>query len=287
MFDHVATLDPAMHANLLAVKRYEGDPADLCLDFTVEHETLGVRTVQELIPGGRDIAVSASNVLLYVHVMAAHVQGRVAAPIHAFATGLQTVRKMQECAHGAQRRTVKRRLHRCCVYQCVPVSIRINAAHTPMWSSQIIPPHWLRMFSAGEINQLLGGGKGGDWDVDDLARHTHFSGGYDASSRTCKHFFAVVRGMDASDRSLLLRFVTSCPRPPLGGFRDLSPPFTLHKVDEDASVFAALGGQDVERLPSASTCFNMLKLPNYRRAGTLRDKLLFAIRNNTSGFELS
>lgn len=52
-------------------------------------------------------------------------------------------------------------------------------------------------------------------------------------------------------------------------------------------MFAALGGHDVARLPSASTCFNMLKLPNYRRAGTLRDKLLYAIRNNTSGFELS
>lgn len=257
MFDHVATLDPAMHANLLAVKRYEGDPADLCLDFTVEHETLGVRTVQELIPGGRDIAVSASNVLLYVHVMAAHVQGRVAAPIHAFATGLQTVRKMQECAHGAQRRTVKRRLHRCCVYQCVPVSIRINAAHTPMWSSQIIPPHWLRMFSAGEINQLLGGGKGGDWDVDDLARHTHFSGGYDASSRTCKHFFAVVRGMDASDRSLLLRFVTSCPRPPLGGFRDLSPRLRCTRWTRTPRCLQRLGARTssgCRRRRRASTC---------------------------------
>lgn len=93
--------------------------------------------------------------------------------------------------------------------------------------------------------------------------------------------------MAAPDRALLLRFVTSCPRPPLGGFRDLTPPFTLHKVDEEASVFATLGGADVSRLPSASTCFNMLKLPNYRRAGTLRDKLLYAIRNNTSGFELS
>ncbi len=102
-----------------------------------------------------------------------------------------------------------------------------------------------------------------------------------------RDFFNVITSFAPADRALLLRFVTSCPRPPLGGFKNLHPPFTLHKVAEDASLFAALGGADVERLPSASTCFNLLKLPNYRRSSTLKQKLLFAIRNNTSGFELS
>ena len=54
----------------------------------------------------------------------------------------------------------------------------------------------------------------------------------------------------------------------------------------EASVLAAVGGKDVERLPSASTCYNMLKLPNYRRANTLRKKLLYAVFSN-AGFELS
>ena len=58
------------------------------------------------------------------------------------------------------------------------------------------------------------------------------------------------------------------------------------QIDCDASPLAALGGRDVDRLPSASTCFNMLKLPNYRRAGTLKKKLLFAITSG-AGFELS
>lgn len=54
----------------------------------------------------------------------------------------------------------------------------------------------------------------------------------------------------------------------------------------EASPFAAVGARDVNRLPSASTCFNLLKLPNYRRADTLRTKLLYAISAN-AGFELS
>ena len=42
----------------------------------------------------------------------------------------------------------------------------------------------------------------------------------------------------------------------------------------------------VGRLPTSSTCFNLLKLPNYQRKSTLREKLRYAITSNT-GFELS
>lgn len=40
------------------------------------------------------------------------------------------------------------------------------------------------------------------------------------------------------------------------------------------------------RLPTSSTCFNLLKLPNYSKKSILRDKLRYAISMNT-GFELS
>lgn len=58
------------------------------------------------------------------------------------------------------------------------------------------------------------------------------------------------------------------------------------QVHGNASPLAAFGGADVEWLPSASTCYNTLKLPNYRRASHLRKKLVYAIQSN-SGFELS
>ena len=41
-----------------------------------------------------------------------------------------------------------------------------------------------------------------------------------------------------------------------------------------------------ERLPSASTCINLLKLPPYRSADIVRSKLLYAIKN-VAGFDLS
>jgi hypothetical protein len=41
-------------------------------------------------------------------------------------------------------------------------------------------------------------------------------------------------------------------------------PSVTTQVEGEASLLAAIGGRDVDRLPSASTCYNMLKLPNYR-----------------------
>jgi len=133
--------------------------------------------------------------------------------------------------------------------------------------------------------QLLSGGLQ-DFDVDDLRKNTKYTGGYTESSRTVKLFWEVIKGLKPTERCLLLKFVTSCSRAPLLGFKYLQPSFTIHKVPCDVTLWASIGGQDVDRLPSASTCYNTLKLPTYKRSSTLRSKLLYAISSNT-GFELS
>jgi len=93
-----------------------------------------------------------------------------------------------------------------------------------------------------------------------------------------------MRKLNAQQRSDVLKFVTSSPRPPLQGFKHLNPPFVIHKVSESASIFAALGaGKDVQRLPSASTCFNILKLPNYRRLSSLERSIIYASQSK-AGF---
>uniref|UniRef100_A0ACD5W8W1 Uncharacterized protein n=1 Tax=Avena sativa TaxID=4498 RepID=A0ACD5W8W1_AVESA len=151
--------------------------------------------------------------------------------------------------------------------------------------SDLISPSWLSLFNANEFNQLLSGGSQ-DFDVDDLRNHTKYTGGYTESSRTVKLFWEVIRGFKPTERCLLLKFVTSCSRAPLLGFKYLQPSFIIHKVPCDVPLWATIGGQDVDRLPSASTCYNTLKLPTYKRSSTLRSKLLYAISSNT-GFELS
>lgn len=51
-------------------------------------------------------------------------------------------------------------------------------------------------------------------------------------------------------------------------------------------AFLGIGRKETKRLPSASTCFNLLKLPNFKSRKVLREKLLYAIRG-AAGFELS
>lgn len=151
--------------------------------------------------------------------------------------------------------------------------------------TDLISPSWLKLFNASEVNQLLSGGNH-DIDVDDLRKNTRYTGGYSDGSRTVKLFWEVMAAFEPKERCALLKFVTSCSRAPLLGFKHLQPTFTIHKVACDVPLWAAMGGQDVERLASASTCYNTLKLPTYKRASTLRTKLLYAINSN-AGFELS
>jgi ubiquitin-protein ligase E3 B len=102
--------------------------------------------------------------------------------------------------------------------------------------------------------------------------------------------------MAPAERQAVLRFVTSCSRPPLLGFKHLHPPFTIRIVpaegDEDASFVDSLrsffgrGPVSKAQLPTAATCFNMLKLPDYPSAKVLAEKLRMAVTSN-AGFNLS
>ena len=71
---------------------YQGDAADLCLDFSIEDETFGARMVHNLLPGGSQLAVTNDNKLHYVHLAADwHLNGRLGASSAAFARGLNQV----------------------------------------------------------------------------------------------------------------------------------------------------------------------------------------------------
>ncbi|KAK4126884.1 hypothetical protein N657DRAFT_564681 [Parathielavia appendiculata] len=143
----------------------------------------------------------------------------------------------------------------------------------------IIDPAWLSMFNQNELQRLVGGDSS-EIDVEDLRRHTHYSGVYaigdDGEEHpTVKLFWEVMHGLEDPERREVLKYVTSTPRAPLLGFSQLSPPFSIRD-----------GGTDQERLPSASTCVNLLKLPQYRTAAVLKRKLLYAVKSG-AGFDLS
>ncbi|KPM34046.1 hypothetical protein AK830_g12527 [Neonectria ditissima] len=143
----------------------------------------------------------------------------------------------------------------------------------------IIRPSWLSMFNQSELQRLVGGDSS-EIDIDDLRRNTVYSGLYEIGDDGEEHdtiqlFWKVMRGFTDTQRRDVLKYVSSTPRAPLLGFSQLKPKFSIRD-----------GGTDEERLPSTSTCVNLLKLPRYTSEAILRDKLLYAVTSR-AGFDLS
>ncbi|KAK6386233.1 ubiquitin-protein ligase (E3) [Exophiala oligosperma] len=144
---------------------------------------------------------------------------------------------------------------------------------------EIISPMWLAMFNQKELQKLVGGDNT-ELDIADLRRNTQYGGVYTIGDDGLEHptvqlFWKALQEMDDDDRRKVLKFVTSTPRAPLLGFSHLNPRFSIR----DSSG-------DQERLPSTSTCVNLLKLPRYGDIETMKEKLLYAV-NSGAGFDLS
>ncbi|WKY00424.1 hypothetical protein Q1695_014905 [Nippostrongylus brasiliensis] len=253
-FDELSQLDPELYRNLTFVKKYDGDVSDLSLTFSIDEDFMGKINTVDLVPGGRTIQVTNDNKIDYVHRMAHH---RVFS---------QTKQQCRAFVAGAQ---------------------------------SVLNPAWLFLFAPYEL-QFIISGCSSDIDLADLKKHVQYYGGFHGSHRLIKWLWEIVeKDFTADERRLFLKFVTSCSRPPLLGFSYLEPPFSIRcvEVSDDQDQGDTLGSvvrgflalkksQSSSRLPTASTCFNLLKLPNYNKKSVLLAKLRYAIHSET-GFELS
>lgn len=252
--DQLRSLDPELYKNLTYVKHYEGNVEDLGLTFSYDEERMGEVVTHDLRPAGKLLPVTNDNRIIYIHLMAhfkMHTQIRE--QTKAFVKGFRS----------------------------------------------IINPEWLAMFSIPELQRIISGDNV-VINLKELRKYTQYYGGFHDNHRVVSWLWEILeKDFSEKELNLFLKFVTSCSKPPLLGFANLEPPFSIRCVevgdDEDTgdtvgSVvrgFLAVGRRDpVHRLPTASTCFNLLKLPNYQKKATLRSKLKYAICSNT-GFELS
>ena len=96
-------------------------------------------------------------------------------------------------------------------------------------------------------------------------RMRRYAGGYHELSPTVRDLWAVLADFSRDDRAAFLKFVTSCSKPPLLGFAHLHPAFTVQCVASDGNevpsvlAFFGMGRKETSRLPTAATCFNLLK----------------------------
>ena len=143
----------------------------------------------------------------------------------------------------------------------------------------LITPEWASLFNPKELQELVSG-KAGRIDVDDMRNFTVYASGFHEDHPIVLNFWSVVESMSAKEQRMLVKFVTSCSRAPLLGFKALEPRFCLQMAGHVGEAAAA------ERLPTAATCMNLLKLPPYATREALAEKLVYAISQG-SGFHLS
>ncbi|NP_001411685.1 ubiquitin-protein ligase E3B isoform 3 [Mus musculus] len=252
--DELPSLDSEFYKNLTSIKRYDGDIADLGLTLSYDEDVMGQLVCHELVPGGKTIPVTDENKISYIHLMAHF------------------------------------RMH---------TQIKNQTAALISGFRSIIKPEWIRMFSTPELQRLISGDNA-EIDLEDLKKHTVYYGGFHGSHRVIIWLWDILASdFTPEERAMFLKFVTSCSRPPLLGFAYLKPPFSIRcvEVSDDQDTGDTLGSvlrgfftirkrEPGGRLPTSSTCFNLLKLPNYSKKSVLREKLRYAISMNT-GFELS
>lgn len=74
------------------------------------------------------------------------------------------------------------------------------------------------MFNNSEVQVLISGAEV-PVNIEDLKNNTNYAGGYSADDPFIKLFWIVVHDFTDEQKTKLLKFVTSCSRPPLLGFK--------------------------------------------------------------------
>lgn len=141
---------------------------------------------------------------------------------------------------------------------------------------ELVPPYLVSIFHEGELEILLSGTA--EIDAADWEQNAQYTG-YTCDHPNILRFWEVVRGMSQEERANLLKFTSGTSRLPPGGFANLrgSNGVQLFTISEDSS-------EDPNRLPTASTCFNLLRLPHYESTDDMRKHLCMAGNYSSEGF---
>jgi ubiquitin-protein ligase E3 C len=246
------------------LKTYEGDAADLCLTFTVANDDFGRNDEIELIPNGANIEVTNSNKQRYIG------KSILRRSLCRFIFAIATNPSACIISWMLMNEGLMAKYH-----VCDKVKQQSQAFTRGLW--EVIDRSWLQLFNEPELQVLISGASDGKIDVADMKAYAKYSGGFSGLDKHVMRFWKVFSSMTSKQQADLLKFVTSCERPPPLGFSCMNPPFTIQRV----GVM-----RDGDKLPSASTCFNTLKLPTYSSEKVMRERLIYSIESG-AGFELS
>lgn len=126
-----------------------------------------------------------------------------------------------------------------------------------------LDPRSLELFTPKTLKKLVEGTQ--TISIPDLRACATYED-YDATHPTICTFWDIVQIYSQEDASHLLEFVTASDRVPVTGYKSLT--FNIVRM-----------GSDSDQLPTSSTCFGKLYLPEYKDRDKMKRKLELAIQN--------
>lgn len=146
--------------------------------------------------------------------------------------------------------------------------------------SQVFPYSALRAFTPNELVMLFGRVEE-DWSIETLMDSIKADHGFNMDSKSVRNLLYTMSELEPQQRRDFLQFVTGSPKLPIGGFKSLTPMFTVVCRPSEPPFTSD------DYLPSVMTCVNYLKLPDYSSLEVLRDRLTVAINEGQGAFHLS
>jgi len=146
--------------------------------------------------------------------------------------------------------------------------------------SQVFPYSALNAFTPDELGSLFGRVEE-DWTLETLMDSIKADHGFNMDSKTVKNLLQTMSELSPAERRDFLQFTTGSPKLPIGGFRSLTPMFTVVCKPSEPPYTSD------DYLPSVMTCVNYLKLPDYSSIEIMKKQLFTATREGQGAFHLS
>ncbi|KAG0237129.1 Ubiquitin fusion degradation protein 4 [Actinomortierella wolfii] len=135
-------------------------------------------------------------------------------------------------------------------------------------------------FSSEELVRMFGSVEE-DWSLETLTDTVKADHGFRSESRAFRNLLEIMSEYTTEERRQFLQFITGSPKLPIGGFKNLHPPFTVVCKPYEAPLKAD------DYLPSVMTCANYLKMPDYSSKAVMRRKIEIAMNEGQGSFHLS
>ncbi|KAH8601489.1 ubiquitin-protein ligase-like protein Ufd4 [Bisporella sp. PMI_857] len=146
--------------------------------------------------------------------------------------------------------------------------------------TQVFPYSALSAFTPDELFMLFGRIEE-DWSLETLMDSIKADHGFNMDSRSVRNLLQVMSELTLSERRDFLQFTTGSPKLPIGGFKSLTPMFTVVCKPSEPPYSSD------DYLPSVMTCVNYLKLPDYSNLEVMRRRINTAIKEGQGAFHLS